>query len=186
AVISSLFDHRILLVKVGVKRSGGGHFLVRCEGACQYFFGFFLFLTADLKLAPFPTDSCAPAHLKLVRFPARSPLPSRLYLLCRFSQKLHSTSPFAHLCRAPPVGSVRSPLPFAALPSISLFPSARFTDDSEVKDQPSCNNAVTILAHAIRQDRSAPPADRPKATKESCTISVRACSGGLLAHETHE
>src|SRR5207247_1643755 len=75
---------------------------------------------------------------------------------------------------------IRSPLPFAALPSISLFPSARFTDDSEVRDQPSCNNAVTILAHAIRQDRSAPPADRPKATKESCTISVRACSGGLF------
>src|SRR5207249_7399840 len=65
------------------------------------------------------------------RFPASSPLPSRLYLLCRFSQKLHSTSPFAHLCRAPPVGSVRSPLPFAALPSISLFPSARFADDTD-------------------------------------------------------
>jgi len=88
-------------------------------------------LTADLKLAHHPIDSCAPAHLKLVRFPARSPLPSRLYLLCRFSQKLHSTSRFAHLCRAPPVGSVRSPLPVAALPSVSLFPSARFADDTD-------------------------------------------------------
>jgi hypothetical protein len=35
-------------------------------------------------------------HLKLGRVPASSPLPSRLCLLCRFSQKLHSTSRFAH------------------------------------------------------------------------------------------
>src|SRR5439155_3316025 len=52
-------------------------------------------------------DSCAPAHLKLGRVPASSPLPSRLCLLCRFSQKLHSTSRFAHLCRSRPRGSVR-------------------------------------------------------------------------------
>src|SRR4029450_10342497 len=34
--------------------------------------------------------------LDLGRVPASSPLPSRLCLLCRFSQKLHSTSRFAH------------------------------------------------------------------------------------------
>src|SRR5438477_6906318 len=36
-------------------------------------------------------DSCAPAHLTLAPSPTRSPLPSRFYLLCRFSQKAHST-----------------------------------------------------------------------------------------------
>jgi hypothetical protein len=51
-------------------------------------------------------DSCAPAHLKLGRVPASSPLPSRLCLLCRFSQKLHSTSRLAHLCRSRPRGSI--------------------------------------------------------------------------------
>src|SRR6266567_6056334 len=39
-------------------------------------------------------DSCAPAHLKLAPSPTRSLLPSQFYLLCRFSQKLHSTSRF--------------------------------------------------------------------------------------------
>src|SRR5206468_8654829 len=130
AVISSLFDHRILLVKVGVKRSGGGHFLVRCEGACQYFFGFFLFLTADLKLAPFPTDSCAPAHLKLVRFPARSPLPSRFCLLCRFSQTLHSTfSVFPSISLASPrLGSLAAtsqPMPVRLGPCLYRFVQLR-------------------------------------------------------------
>ena len=33
---------------------------------------------------------------------------SRLYLLCRFSQKLHSTCRFAHLCRSHPRGSIRA------------------------------------------------------------------------------
>jgi hypothetical protein len=66
-------------------------------------------------------DSCAPAHLKLVRVPGLSPLPSRLCLLCRFSQKLHSTCRFAHLCRTPPAAPfvrfpAHSPLPTAALP----------------------------------------------------------------------
>jgi hypothetical protein len=46
------------------------------------------------------TDSCAPAHLKLAPSPTRSLLPSQFCLLCRFSQKLHSTSWFAHLCLA--------------------------------------------------------------------------------------
>src|SRR6266536_5309888 len=45
-------------------------------------------------------DSCAPAHLKLAPSPTRSLLPSQFYLLCRFSQKLHSTCRFAHLCLA--------------------------------------------------------------------------------------
>ena len=40
-----------------------------------------------------------------------SPLPSRLCLLCLFSQKLHSTCPFAHLCRSCPHGSIHSLLP---------------------------------------------------------------------------
>jgi hypothetical protein len=60
-----------------------------------------------------------------------------LCLLCRFSQKLHSTSRFAHLCRSRPRGSVHSLLPsslyvdhshclvlapatLAALPAMSL------------------------------------------------------------------
>src|SRR6476661_5598295 len=74
-----------------------------------------------ISVACFEIDSCAPAHLKLVCFPAHSPLPtaalpsmslspkaplklapcptrsllpSQFYLLCRFSQKLHSTSRF--------------------------------------------------------------------------------------------
>jgi hypothetical protein len=78
-------------------------------------------------------DLFAPAHLKLVRFPAHSPLPNFTLItrtapclrqlpscvavyprdtrsrrvLCRFPQKLHSTSRFAHLCRSRPRGSVR-------------------------------------------------------------------------------
>ena len=50
-------------------------------------------------------DSLAPAYLKLAPSPTRSLLPSQFYLLCRFSQKLHSTCRFAHLCRSTPVGS---------------------------------------------------------------------------------
>ena len=76
-----------------------------------------------LKLGRFPRfDSCAPAHLKLVPSPTRSPLPSQLYLLCRFSQKLHSTSRFAHLCRSRPRGSILIAT-LATLPSMSLLPS---------------------------------------------------------------
>src|SRR5438876_9217614 len=56
-------------------------------------------------------DSCAPAHLTLAPSPTRSLLPSQFYLLCRFPQKLHWTSRFSHLCRAPPGGSIRSLLP---------------------------------------------------------------------------
>ena len=56
--------------------------------------------TTDLKLAPFPIDSCAPAHLDLSvcpsmslasqRLPFARRYPSRLYLLCRCSQQLRS------------------------------------------------------------------------------------------------
>jgi hypothetical protein len=56
--------------------------------------------TTDLKLAPFPIDSCAPAHCDLSVWPiyvARIPAapfarryPSRLYLLSRFSHQLDS------------------------------------------------------------------------------------------------
>jgi len=45
--------------------------------------------------------------LKLGRVPASSPLPSRLCLLCRFSQKLHSTSRFCPSMSLAPVGSIR-------------------------------------------------------------------------------
>ncbi len=59
------------------------------------------YLKSELRTSNFEgLDSCAPAQLKLGRVPASSPLPSRLCLLCRFSQKLHSTSRFAHLCLA--------------------------------------------------------------------------------------
>src|SRR3989440_3092676 len=58
--------------------------------------------TIETRLLP-SFDSCAPAHLKLGRVPASSPLPSRLCLLCRFSQKLHSTSRFCpSMSLAPP------------------------------------------------------------------------------------
>jgi hypothetical protein len=80
------------------------------------------------------------ARLKLVRFPARSPLPIAALpsmslsqkapfprsrrVLCRFSQKLHSTSRF---CPSMSLASprLRSLAPtLAALPSMSLIPSA--------------------------------------------------------------
>ena len=57
--------------------------------------------------------------MKLAPSPTRSLLPSQFYLLCRFSQKLHSTSRFAHLCLARRSlgegGSLASPTaPFAS------------------------------------------------------------------------
>jgi hypothetical protein len=80
------------------------------------------------------------------------------------------------------------------LPSISLFPSARFTDDSEVRHHLSiggnsrfsrkCNNTVTILAHAIY--RKSPPRRRTcqeNVKSKECTIGASACSGECLAHE---
>ena len=71
-------------------------------------------------------DSCAPAHLKLGRVPASSPLPSRLCLLCRFSQKApFDLSVFAHLCLSRPRGSILAAT-LATLPSMSLFPKAPF------------------------------------------------------------
>src|SRR6266566_1367713 len=64
---------------------------------------------AEVRLkAGVEIDPCAPAHLKLAPSPTRSLLPSQFYLLCRFSQKLHSTSRCAHLCRSRPCGSIRS------------------------------------------------------------------------------
>jgi len=58
-------------------------------------------LTADLKLAPFPIDSCAPAHLKLVRFPARSPLPvAALPSMSLFPKAPLRPLGLAHLCMA--------------------------------------------------------------------------------------
>jgi hypothetical protein len=65
----------------------------------------------------------------------------------------------------------RSQLPFAALPSISLFPSARFTDDPEFKISgqlvaiPVFRENVTMLlpfGACYPQDKSAPPANMPK------------------------
>jgi hypothetical protein len=93
------------------------------------------------------------------------------------------------LARLPP----RSPLPFAALPSISLSPSARFTDDSEISRQLVAilvfswkyNNPVTIW-HTLSTGQVRRGGDMPKNVKARCTISALACSGELLAHETHE
>src|SRR6266496_6727345 len=75
---------------------------------------------AEVRLkAGVEIDPCAPAHLKLAPSPTRSLLPSQFYLLCRFSQKLHSTSRCAHLCLARRSlgegGSLASPTaPFAS------------------------------------------------------------------------
>jgi len=75
-------------------------------------------LTADLKLAPFPIDSCAPAHCDLSVWPiyvARIP-----------------AAPFARSPRRP-------------LPSISLIPSARFTDDTDAQRMTRLRPAVAGL-----------------------------------------
>jgi len=52
-------------------------------------------------------DSVAPACLKLGRILASSPLPSRLCLLCRFSQRFIRPLGLAHLCCSRPRGFIR-------------------------------------------------------------------------------
>jgi len=121
----------------------------------------------DLKLAPFPIDSCAPAHFDLSVCPSMSLAAPRLHSLAAA---------------------------LVALPSISLFPSARFTDDLEVRDQPSigansrfsrkCNGVVTIW-RALSTGQVRPGGEHAK-NKKKCTISALACSRVFLAHETHE
>jgi hypothetical protein len=58
--------------------------------------------------------SCLPSRnhmkagwLKLVRFPSHSPLPTRLCLLCRFAQKLHSLDRDVFYV-ADPISSIRA------------------------------------------------------------------------------
>jgi hypothetical protein len=67
----------------------------------------------------------------------------------------------------------RSPLPLVALPSISLFPSARFTDNSEISRQLVAilvflGNVTMLLPFGARypQDKSAPQANMPKTSKK--------------------
>src|SRR6266480_2485112 len=76
-------------------------------------------------------DSCAPAHLKLGRVPASSPLPSRLCLLCRFPKAPFDLSVLPiYVARA--LAAPFSPLPTAALPSMSLSPNAPFPHSRRV------------------------------------------------------
>ena len=102
-------------------------------------------LTADLKLAPFPIDSCAPAHLKLVRFPARSPLPiAALPSMSLFPKAPFDLSVWAiYVARIPAAPFARSPR--RPLPSISLIPSARFTDDTDAQRMTRLRPAVAGL-----------------------------------------
>jgi len=98
------------------------------------------------------------------------------------SPRLRRTG-FADLKLAP--FPTRSPLPFAALPSISLFPSARFTDESEVRHQPSIggnsgfsrkrNNAVTFW-HTLSTGQVRPAGGDAKNVKEKMIIRALACS----------
>src|SRR6266568_1218511 len=94
-------------------------------------------------------DLLAPAPLKLAPSPTRSLLPSQFYLLCRFSQKLHSTSRFSHLCRAPPGGSIRSLLPSSlyldhshrpvlAPATLAALPSTRTIETRSLPSFDSC------------------------------------------------
>src|SRR5439155_24919348 len=51
--------------------------------------------------APFPIATCS------MSLSPNAPFPHSRRVLCRFSQKLHSISRFAHLCRSIPVGFIR-------------------------------------------------------------------------------
>src|SRR5439155_997716 len=118
--------------------------------------------------------------LKLGRVPASSPLPSRLCLLCRFSQKLHSTSRFAHLRRTPPSGSIRSLLPsqlyldhshcpVLAPATLAALPSTRAI---ETRLLPSFDSFAPALgfAHLCRSRPAAPFSPLPTATLPSMSL----------------
>src|SRR6266480_3237886 len=59
---------------------------------------------APLKLTRCPHSLAALPSMSLIPF---APFPHSRRVLCRFSQKLHSISRFAHLCRSIPVGFIR-------------------------------------------------------------------------------
>jgi hypothetical protein len=97
---------------------------------------------SDLKLAPFPIDSCAPAHLKLVRFPVRSPLPiAALPSMSLFPKAPLRPLGLAHLCMARRSLGEGGSLASQRLHSLAAThrgftfyladPSARFTGDTD-------------------------------------------------------
>ena len=78
----------------------------------------------NLKLARCPVDSCAPAHLKLAPFPSCSLLPSQFYLDHKVAAATLCQLPWLRCLLPARLKLVRfpahSPLPTAALPSMSL------------------------------------------------------------------
>src|SRR5439155_5884680 len=123
--------------------------------------------------------------LKLGRVPASSPLPSRLCLLCRFSQKLHSTSRFAHLRRTPPRGSIRSWLPsqlyldhshcpVLAPATLTALPSTRAIETRLLPSFDSCAPAhfdLSVLPIYVARAPAAPFSPLPTAALPSMSVS---------------
>src|SRR6266480_2984620 len=123
-------------------------------------------------------------------------------VLCRFSQKLHSTSRFAHLCRTPPSGSIRSLLPSqlyldhshcpvlapgrADLHSLAALPSTRSIETRSLPSFDSCAPAhfdLSVLPMYAARIPAAPFSPLPSAALPSMSLSPKAPfprSGGVL------